>query len=120
MQDNDQSVTFYDVHGEQVTVSAKEWAERQEKYAKDEAMFLNEAKKSGIEEGRKEGRKEGKWEAIELGLYLKFGDKAMGLMPKVREIDDLGRLDLIMEVLKGANALGGVEKAIGRQTEMIS
>jgi predicted transposase/invertase (TIGR01784 family) len=121
MQENYQNPMIHKAYNTLKTLSAdeetRELAERREKALKDEAMFLNEAKKSGIEEGRKEGRKEGKWEAIELGLYLKFGDKAMGLMSKVREIDDLGRLDLIMEVLRGANALGSVEKAIGNQKE---
>jgi hypothetical protein len=43
----------------------------------------------------------------------------MGLMSKVREIDDLGRLDMIVEVLKRTNAIGSVEKAIGHQKELM-
>ena len=45
----------------------RELAERREKALKDEAMFLNEAKKIGREEGRKEGREEGRKEGREEG-----------------------------------------------------
>jgi predicted transposase/invertase (TIGR01784 family) len=34
-------------------------AERREKAIKDEAMFLNEARRKGLEEGRKEGERLG-------------------------------------------------------------
>jgi predicted transposase/invertase (TIGR01784 family) len=37
----------------------RELAERREKAIKDEAMFLNEARRKGLEEGRREGREEG-------------------------------------------------------------
>ena len=74
----------------------RELAERREKALKDEAMFLNEAKKIGREEGRKEGLKEGRKEgkketAINL---LKLGvlpidqiAEATGL--SVREIENV-------------------------------
>ncbi|MFP4307996.1 MAG: hypothetical protein ACOC98_05395 [Thermodesulfobacteriota bacterium] len=38
----------------------RELAERREKALKDEAMFLNEARKKGLEHGLKKGRKEGR------------------------------------------------------------
>jgi hypothetical protein len=71
MQDNDQNVTFYDVYGELVTVSAKEWAETQEKYAKDEAMFLNEARRAGEKRGKIRGGIKAYQELLATGLLPK-------------------------------------------------
>jgi predicted transposase/invertase (TIGR01784 family) len=45
----------------------RELAERREKAIKDEAMFLNEARKKGLEEGLEKGRKEGRQEGLEAG-----------------------------------------------------
>lgn len=46
----------------------RELAERREKAIKDEAMFLNEARRKGLEEGRKEGLEEGLEKGERLGM----------------------------------------------------
>ena len=77
----------------------RELAERREKALKDEAMFLNEAKKHGREEGREEGRKEGKRQTA-LRLLQ------MGLL-SVDQIADATGLDLReIEQLKTHAAMG--------------
>lgn len=88
MQDNDQSVTFYDVHGELVTVSAKDWAERQEKYAKDEAMFLNEARRAGE-----------KWGKIRGGIKAYQELLATDLLPKDMAEQKIAELNQELEKL---------------------
>ena len=47
----------------------RELAERREKALKDEAMFLNEARRKGLEEGRKEGLEEGLEKGERLGIH---------------------------------------------------
>jgi cytochrome c556 len=59
--------------------------------------------------GKKQGRIEGKWEAIELGLFLKFGDRGTHLMPIIREITDVNRLNMIKEIVKTSNALDDIQ-----------
>ena len=58
-------IKTYSRGGAEARVSERELAERREKALKDEAMFLEEAKRIGREEGKKEGIKEGKKEGIE-------------------------------------------------------
>ena len=59
------------------------------------------AKKSGQEKGLPQGL----IEAIELGLTLRFGDKALELMPKVRRMRKIEKLQALKEAIKTANDL---------------
>ncbi len=84
----------------------RELAERREKALKDEAMFLNEAKKHGWEEGREEGRKEGRKEGKqEAALRL----LQMGVLT-VDQIADATGLDMQeVDQLKTQAAMGSSE-----------
>ncbi len=64
------------------------------------------------EEGRKEGRKEGLYDAISLGLELKFGVEGVALMDKVQKIDSMEKLEIIKEAVKFANSAKEIEKLI--------
>ena len=55
---------------------------------KDELMGLHQTI-------REEGLQQGLREAIELGLNLRFGDKGLQLMDRIRQIDDTDRLYMI-------------------------
>ena len=82
----------------------RELAERREKALKDEAMFLNEARKKGLEEGRKEGRKEGLEEAKKkTALNLLRAD----LLSTEQIADVTGLAVMKVEQLRRSLAAGG-------------
>ncbi len=84
------------------------WAEIQAFEEEEKMKYVSSVEKIG----RKQGRIEGKWETIELGLLLKFGDKGMHLMPKIREIKDVNRLNMIKDIVAASNSLDDVQKIL--------
>ena len=63
----------------------------------------------GIQQGIQQGIRQGLFEAVELGLNVKFGVEGLTLMPKVRAIEDTEQLRLIKEALKVSGDLGEIE-----------
>ncbi len=98
----------YDILREMAMEDAK-------KEAMEEAVKVvgEEYKKKGLEEGlfegRKEGRKEGLQEAIQIILEVKFGDQGLALIPRVRSIDSLEKLEELLSVLRTADSIPQVE-----------
>lgn len=65
-------------------------------------------------EGEKRGYEQGLLEAIELGLTLKFGEDAtQKVMPIIRAMHDLTRLQAIKEALKKAQSVTELQAMIG-------
>ena len=66
---------------------------------------LRQGEKIGEKKGAAKGLRQGLIEAIELGLTLRFGDKALDLMPKVRRMRKIDKLQALKEAIKTANDL---------------
>ena len=75
--------------------------------------IINKAREEGEKQGKKEGKKEGVKEGIKEGeilrsqkdmqkfLLRKFGLKSSELKPKIKQLNDLEVLDLVLEELFG-------------------
>ncbi len=68
--------------------------------------------KRGISEGRQKGMLEGTLEAIEMGLSIKFGAGGLRLLPVIRRIKDIERLDMIKKIIKATDDLAEVEASL--------
>jgi len=66
----------------------------------------------GIQQGIQQGICEGLVEGIELGLSLKFGEKGLKLMPRIRKIQDIGRLKALKDVIRTAGSAEEFKKFI--------
>jgi predicted transposase YdaD len=75
-----------------------------------------EGHKEGLEEGLKEGLekglREGLYNAISMGLEIKFGTSGLALMEKIKKIESNDKLEIIKEVVKITNKLEEIEKLI--------
>ncbi len=58
----------------------------------------------GREEGREEGRREGLLRGLAVALDVKFGLEGLKLMPEIREIEDLGILEIIEQAIRTVQA----------------
>ena len=61
--------------------------------------------------GLAKGLIQGNHQAIQVALELRFGDAAVALMPRVLRVDDLARLQKLLQVAKSA-PLAEVEAAL--------
>lgn len=62
---------------------------------------VNQGMKQGMQQGMQQGYEHGLLEAIELGVNLKFGEEhAQKVMPVIREIHDVNRLQALKDALK--------------------
>ncbi len=68
--------------------------------------------KQGIEQGMEQGKREGLYEAISLGLELKFGADGLALMERVLNIKSLEKLEELKEAIKIAKELSDIEKLL--------
>ena len=66
---------------------------------------FEKGEKIGEKKGATKGFRQGIIDAIELGLTLRFGDKALELMPKVRRMRKIEKLQALKEAIKTANDL---------------
>jgi hypothetical protein len=51
-------------------------------------------------------------EAIEMGLSIKFGPIGLKLLPEVRAMADLNRLEMIKEAIKAAHDVSELEELL--------
>ena len=66
----------------------------------------------GIQTGIQTGRREGMLDAIELGLSIKFGINGLRLLPTVRAIENMDRLEMIKEAIKATDKLKEIEAVL--------
>jgi hypothetical protein len=77
-----------------------------------ERYGMEKGEKLGLEKGLAKGLIQGMHQAIEVALELRFGDAAAAaLMPRVQRVDDLARLQKLLQVAKSA-PLAEVEAAL--------
>ena len=86
---------------------------------------LKEGRALGLEEGQIKGMREGLLNGIGLVLEVRFGDQGMGLLPRLKEVQDVDTLQRVMDLLRrrdttledlehfiaesGGNGAGGTE-----------
>ena len=78
---------------------------RQEGFEKGVRKGIRQGERIGEKKGAARGLRQGLIDAIELGLTLRFGDKALELMPKVRRMRKIEKLQALKEAIKTANDL---------------
>ena len=74
---------------------------------KDELMGLHQTIR---EDGIQQGFHDGLLEAIELGLSLRFGEKGLRLMGRIRRIDDIDRLKAIKNAIISVPTISEFQK----------
>jgi predicted transposase YdaD len=71
-----------------------------------------EGEKKGEEKGEKKGEQKGLraglLKAIELGLDLRFGAEGLALLPRVRKVTYVRRLESLLEAVRRAKTARGV------------
>ncbi|MFP4439940.1 MAG: hypothetical protein ACLFVO_22115 [Chloroflexaceae bacterium] len=63
---------------------------------------LEKGLKKGLEKGLERGRREELLAGIALALDLKFGDEGLALLPEIRHISEVTRLQAIRDQIKAA------------------
>ena len=71
-----------------------------------------EGRQKGRQQGILEGLLEGTLEAIEIGLSLKFGAGGLRLLPTIRQIRDIERLNMIKQIIRVTDDLSEVEASL--------
>ncbi|MBF0515550.1 MAG: Yae1 family protein [Nitrospirae bacterium] len=67
--------------------------------------LFKEGSKDGKRQGLTEGRREGLFEGIELGLELKYGSAGLELMPLVRSITTIDKLEALKSLIKTSGSV---------------
>ncbi|MFB2839385.1 Rpn family recombination-promoting nuclease/putative transposase [Floridanema evergladense] len=66
----------------------------------------------GIQQGMQQGLKQGLLSGIALGLELKFGAEGLELMPEIRQILDVAKLEAIQSAIKTVNSLDELRQSL--------
>ncbi|MCI5135833.1 MAG: hypothetical protein D3920_12350 [Candidatus Electrothrix sp. AW2] len=85
---------------------------RQEGILEGRQKGMIEGRQKGMIEGRQQGMLEGTLEAIEMGLSVKFGVKGLRLLPEIRRIRDIERLNMIKQIIRVTDDLAEVEASL--------
>ncbi len=80
-----------------------------------EQQLINKGIQQGMEQGMQQGMQQGVHamiETIEFGLTHKFGEIGLGMVEKIRQIQDLNKLKVIMETILQMDDVSEVEKQV--------
>lgn len=92
------------------------WREIREYEEEQEMPYVTSVERIGFRRGVSEGRQlgilEGTLEAIEMGLSVKFGAKGLRLLPEIRRIRDIDRLNMIKQIIRVTDDLAEVEASL--------
>jgi hypothetical protein len=62
--------------------------------------------------GREQGKEEGLLKGLEVVLRMKFGPQGTDLLPALRQLQDSGRLETILQALEQAASLDDARKLL--------
>ncbi|MBI4603465.1 MAG: cytosolic protein [Planctomycetes bacterium] len=93
-----------ELHLESAMPYVTSWERRAERKGREE----------GLKEGLDRGFGEGLMEAIELGLELRFGKPGLEILPRVREVKDVGKLRELKAAVREHADLQGFKAALER------
>ncbi len=101
----------YEVFREDAYKTAKEDAYKQ---AREDAykQAREEVSKACREEGLREGLEKGLQEAIELALDIKFGEEGLTLIPRIKAVNSLEKLEEIKSIVRTAKNFHEVESVL--------
>lgn len=74
--------------------------------------LLAEGRVEGRVEGRADGLAEGLYKGLEALLDARFGDSGLALLPEIRQLGDIARLQSVLQAARHAASLDEVRRAI--------
>jgi hypothetical protein len=86
------------------------WQELEQYEKEKHVPYITSVERLGMERGKREGKREGLLEGIRLGLKLRFGAEGTQLLPAIQSLDDVDRLQTILEAIETAPDLGEIRR----------
>jgi hypothetical protein len=83
------------------------WGEVKQIQEDKKMPFITTPERIGMEEGLKKGLLKG----IEVSLEMKFGAAGLQLLPEIRQLQDAGMLEAVLEAIKTASTPEEVRRA---------
>ena len=77
-----------------------------------DGSIMKKAYEYGEKEGEKKGKKEGLLRGIELYITVKFGSEGVDLLKDIEKIEEIVKLEQIMEFIIRAESIGEVKKIL--------
>jgi len=74
--------------------------------------LIEEGMEKGLKQGLQQGKKEGLYDAISLGLEIKFGTDGLALLEKVLKVESIEKLEVIKKAIKISNKIEDIKKLI--------
>ncbi len=88
------------------------WREIREYEEEKRMPYITTPERIGREEGRQQGLREGLLKAVALGLKLKFGDEGLRLLPEIRTIDDVPKLESLLDAIEPALTVDDLRRVL--------
>ncbi|NUM35016.1 MAG: hypothetical protein HUU50_10760 [Candidatus Brocadiae bacterium] len=78
----------------------------------ERGAYYDKGRKDGKEEGKIEGKIEGEIEGLGLLLQVRFGELGLQLIPKIRTIQDLDKLNSLLPLAMNAQNIQELEHGL--------